>query len=150
MRRKRALAYISAHNVLTLATSGPDGVWAAALFYVNDEFDLYFLSAAHTRHARHLAQNPRVAATIQEDYAGWREIKGVQLEGNVHRLQPMERQAAIALYRQKFAFLREPGPEMEAALAAVAWYRLRPDLLFFVDNSRGFGHRDKVLPASPA
>ena len=38
-------------------------------------------------------------ATIQEDYSGWREIKGIQLE---------------------------------------------PTRLYFVDNSRGFGHRDEV------
>lgn len=145
MSRKQALNYISNHQVLTLATSGPDGVWAAAVFYVNDTFDFYFLSAGHTRHARHVARNPRVAATIQEDYAGWEEIKGIQMEGSVFLLSGVEESAAIALYRQKYRFLAEANAEMEAALDQVNWYHLLPERLYFIDNSRGLGHREQVL-----
>jgi len=29
----------------------------------------------------------------------------------------------------------------------VRWYRLEPQRLYFIDNSRGFGHRDEIEPA---
>ena len=145
MSRERALAYLQEHQVLTLATGGPDGVWAAAVFYVNDGFDLYFLSAGHTRHASHIAENPRVAGTIQEDYAGWQEIRGIQLEGTVSLLAGMKRKRAITLYWKKYPFLADAGEGIKAALAGVNWYWLVPEHVYFIDNSRGFGHRDQVL-----
>lgn len=140
----RARDYLRDHHVMTLATHGPEGLWAAAVFYANDGFQLYFLSAGHTRHARNIAAAPRVAATIQEDYADWSAIQGIQLEGTVRVLAGKERKAAVALYAVKFQFLRQPAAVIEAALARVNWYCLSPDRLYFVDNSRGFGHRDEI------
>lgn len=61
--KEKALAYLESHNVMTLATHGPEGLWAAAVFCVSDDFKLYFLSAPTTRHGRNLTENPRVAAT---------------------------------------------------------------------------------------
>ncbi|MBP6015084.1 MAG: pyridoxamine 5'-phosphate oxidase family protein [Candidatus Promineofilum sp.] len=140
----RARDYLRDHHVLTLATHGPEGVWAAAVFYANDGFQLYFLSAGHTRHAQNIAASPQVAATIQEDYADWTAIKGIQLEGTVRMLAGKEREAAIALYAKKFSFLTQPISVVESALMRVNWYCLSPARLYFVDNSRGFGHRDGI------
>ncbi len=144
--RNRALSYLEAHHVMTLATHGPEGLWAAAVFYASDGFQLYFLSAGHTRHARNMAASPRVAATIQEDYDDWSAIKGIQLEGTVRLLEGREREAALARYAGKFGFLRQPVAVVEAALLRVNWYCLSPDRLYLVDNSRGFGHRDEIEP----
>lgn len=142
--RQLVLAYLQRHRVMTLATYGPDGVWAAAVFYASDGFDLYFLSARHTRHAQNIVATPRIAATIQEDYTDWAAIQGIQLAGDVTRLTGRERLQAIALYQAKFAFLAQAPPPIKAAFEKVDWYRLRPYQLYFVDNSRGFGHRDEI------
>ena len=96
--RGRALAYVAGHHVMTLATNGPQGVWAAAVFYAHDGFRFVFLSAGHTRHARNIAATPEVAATIQSDYDDWTAIKGIQLEGTVEQLDGARRSAALALY----------------------------------------------------
>jgi len=148
---ERALAYLAAHNVATLATSDAEGPWAAAVFYVNDGYTLYFLSAPTTRHARHLAADSRVALTVQEDYARWQDIKGVQLEGRVTRLAGAEAEAAYARYAAKFPFTNAGAAAevLARALAKIAWYRLAPARLYFIDNSLGFGHRDELnLPVS--
>jgi uncharacterized protein YhbP (UPF0306 family) len=142
---RRARDYLVGHHVMTVATNGPEGLWAAAVFYANDGFQLYFLSAGHTRHARNMAASPQVAATIQEDYADWAAIKGIQLEGTVRPLAGQERDMAIALYAKKFSFLTQPVSVVEAALARVNWYCLSPSRLYFVDNGRGFGHRDEII-----
>lgn len=141
---RQAQDYLVGHNVMTLATHGPEGLWAAAVFYASDGFQLYFLSAGHTRHARNIAASPRVAATIQEDYADWTAIKGIQLEGAVRLLAGREREGAMALYAEKFDFLKQPIAVVEKALAGVNWYCLSPSRVYFVDNSRGFGHRDEI------
>lgn len=145
MSRDAALAYVENHQVLTLATSGADGVWAAAVFYASQMFDLFFLSAGHTRHAQHIVQNPRVAGTIQEDYAGWQEIKGIQLEGTVHLVEGEAVDEVVARYRRKYPFLAQADAKMEAALAQVKWYHLLPNRLYFIDNSQGLGHREQIL-----
>lgn len=142
--QEAALTYLRGHQVMTLATVGKDGVWATAVFYANDRFDLYFLSAGHTRHAQNFRHQPHIAATIQEDYKDWPEIKGIQLEGDVQQLGGEAREAAIALFLARYPFLAEAPPPLPTALTKVNWYRLRPTRFYFIDNSQGFGHRDEV------
>jgi uncharacterized protein YhbP (UPF0306 family) len=141
--RARALEYLAAHHVMTLATQGDNGAWAAAVFYAHDGFDLYFLSSPRSRHAGQILERPRAAAAIHEHYADWRAIRGIQLEGDAALLTGAEREAAIATYKERFPFVASAG-ELASAFARVAWFRLRPVRLFFIDNSQGFGHRDEV------
>jgi uncharacterized protein YhbP (UPF0306 family) len=144
----RALEYLASHRVVTLATNGPEGPWAAAVFYLNIGFDLVFLSSAKSRHAQNLAANPAVAGTVQEDYEDWREIKGVQLEGMAKRLQGDDAARAWALYGEKVPVAKPGGGgpgSIAAALDRVSWYRLEAKRAYFVDNAAGFGHRDQVL-----
>jgi uncharacterized protein YhbP (UPF0306 family) len=139
--------YLERHHVMTLATCGVDGPWAAAVFYVNAGSTLYFLSPASTRHCRNLAHDPRCAATIQEDYSDWPKIKGVQLEGRVHELHGDESRLARQRYGDKFPVvgrLAAAPAAIVAALAKVHWYSLQPERLHFIDNSRGFGHREQI------
>lgn len=142
---QQALTYLAEHRVMTLATTGPAGLWAAAVFYVNDGFTLYFLSAGHTRHAQNIAAQPRTAVTIQEDYADWQQIQGIQLEGLVTLLTDPARAEAITRYQAKFPFLARATPPLQRALQKVNWYQLIPDRFYFIDNNKGFGHRDEIL-----
>ncbi len=142
--RRSVLIYLKEHRVMTLATSGVDGPWAAAVFYANRGFNLYFISADHTRHVQDLAFNSRVAATIQKDYRNWPDIKGVQLEGLVAKLSGNERSRAIAQYKGKFPFIDSAGVQIQSAFKRISWFRLTPDRLYFIDNSRGLGHRDLI------
>lgn len=137
--------YLVAHHVMTLATQGGDGPWAAAVFYVPDGDGLIFLSSPSTRHCRDLALQPRCAATIQSDAQEWRSIKGIQLEGSVSEQHGDERARVQQIYGERFPFVR-PGSAPAAivlALARVRWYRLQIARLHFIDNSRGFGHRQQ-------
>ena len=149
--REQALAYLESHNVVTLATHGVQGPWAAALFYVSDGFNLYFLSAATTRHIVNLKTQPQVAATIQEDYTRWTDIRGIQLEGIARPVAVDEQAKVIGWYQQKFPIVGEQAPEEIArAMAKITWWRLTPERVYFIDNSRGLGHRDEVsLGLSP-
>ncbi|MCP4363193.1 MAG: pyridoxamine 5'-phosphate oxidase [Chloroflexi bacterium] len=143
--KNEALVYLDDHQVMTLATHGRMGLWAAAVFYVNDGFDFYFLSAGHTRHAQNIATQPQVAATIQEDYRDWQAIQGIQLEGEVRLVDGGLRDTAVSLYRHKYPFIARPKSQILMALKKVNWYRLKPEKLYFIDNQKGLGHRDLVI-----
>lgn len=145
--RDKVLTYLHNHNVMTLATSGPEGLWAAAVFYINDGFTFYFLSAPTSRHSRNIAAQPGVAATIQEDYKDWPEIKGIQLEGMARRIEGVERATAMARYGLKFPVvgnLAQAPAQIVKAMSKIAWYKVTPERLYFIDNSLGLGHRDEV------
>lgn len=137
--------YLAEHHVMTLATQGAEGPWAAALFYVRDGDDLIFLSSPSTRHCRDLALQPRCAATIQSDAGDWRSIRGIQIEGTASELHGDERSHAQQLYGDRFPFVRPgiaPAP-IALALGRVRWFRLRMSRLHFIDNLRGFGQRQQ-------
>lgn len=139
--------YLHAHHVATLATVGSEGVWASAVFYVNDGFKLYYLSAPTSRHCQNLAHSAHVAVTIQEDYAGWPDIKGVQIEGMASEITGTEEDRARKLYGQKYEIVGKVAQAPLAiakALSKVRWYKVVPTRLLFIDNSAGFGHRDEI------
>jgi uncharacterized protein YhbP (UPF0306 family) len=144
--RRQVERYLADHNVMTLATAGPRGPWAAAVFYASDGLLLHFVSAPGSRHGEDLARSPRAAAAVHEDYRAWEDVKGVQLEGTVTEVGPAELPRVRALYAGKFPMAGGPDtpPVLAAALAKVRWYVLSPDAVFFVDNAAGFGHRTRV------
>ena len=144
---QRVQAYLGGQHVMTLATGGDAGPWAAALFYVHEGFTLYFLSSPATRHCRNLAQRPRVSVTIQQDCSDWPQIKGVQLEGIASRITGKEEQRVRNLYGAKFPVvgkLAQAPAVIRDAFARVSWYQVVADRAYFVDNSAGFGHRDEI------
>lgn len=139
-------AYLANHYVMTLATCGPEGPWAAAVFYAWTGDDLLFLSAPHTRHALNLARDVRCAATIQDDTADWKAVKGIQLEGTVLRLDGAAATLARERYAERHALVSPKAaipPAIAEALAKIAWYRLVPTRMYFINNAKGFGHRDE-------
>jgi uncharacterized protein YhbP (UPF0306 family) len=149
----RILAFLSAHNTLTLATERDGKPWATALFYANDGFTLYFLSDRKTRHAAHLRNNPHVAATIQDDQRDWRAIQGVQLEGTCEEIaDPIESARVLVVYAGKFPFIgdlvRLPK-ELRAAMASARFHKITPSWVRLIDNTRGLGYKEEIHPEGP-
>ncbi len=144
--RQEVLDYLRSHHVMTLATFGAEGPAAAAVFYVSQGTKLYFLSAPKTRHCRNLMADPRVAVTIQEDYADWNAIKGIQIDAMVRELEGAERDEAKRLYGEKFPDVLDERPILSAlaqALRKVRWYELAARQIRFINNQKGLGHKDE-------
>jgi uncharacterized protein YhbP (UPF0306 family) len=140
-------AYLDEHHVMTLATHSADGPWAAAVFYVRLDHGLYFMSSPSSRHGRDLAADPRCAAAVQANETDWARIKGVQMQGRVSTIEGAEQARALLHYAARFPFIASPAAAPAAiavAMAKVRWYRLRIERLFFIDNSRGFGQRERI------
>jgi len=151
---ERALAveietFLSAHHVLTIATSAGDAVHAASLMYAHEDFMLYWVSDPSTRHSREIEANPRVAATIAPDYMDFRAIRGLQIAGTATRLiTPRAIERARGLMEERYAFFRElaRGPEaLRAASERASWYALESERVTLIDNTRGFGHKETLV-----
>lgn len=150
----RIISYLEAHNTMSLATVGMEQPHAAAVFYINRKLDLTFISSPASRHGENLATNTQVSATINEDYGDWNAIKGLQLEGDVQQLGRLSEHEDIgAAYVKKFPdvgdFFKDPDelPDLIAGkVAKVRFYKFQPSRIFYIDNSRGFGHREELVP----
>ena len=149
--REELLDYLATHNVMTIASSRGNVPWAAAVFYASAEFVLYFLSNPQSRHGTNIAENAQVSAAIHEDYHDWRQIRGIQLEGRAERLTSIRQQAEFwKVYQKKFPFVKEffrAGSLREmlsTKVTGIRLYRIVPSQVYYIDNSKGFGHREML------
>ena len=142
----RALRFLQEHHVATLATGNSADLWAAAVFYANDGFSLYFVSAPSSRHGQNLLQDPHVAVTIQEDYSDWTKIQGIQLAGRASEVAGPEAEHARTLFARKFPDLFRDSAlsALARAWAGVRWYKVVPNRCTFTDNTVRFGHRTEI------
>jgi uncharacterized protein YhbP (UPF0306 family) len=124
------------------------------VFYAVDEsLRLYFVSDPRTRHALQGTANPNVAATIHEHDQPWEGIRGVQIEGRLAIVPATDRPRVASLYLQRFPavdrLVNAPGTDTERLVgerfAAATFYSLSPGLVRFIDNRRGFGHREEFI-----
>ncbi len=151
--KKRILQYLASHHTLSLATVHDGEPHSATVFYVNIGFKLYFLSSPASRHGINLSRLVQVSATINEDYATWRLIKGIQLEGTVTKMGGLWENGHLAIAFTKkfpdvaefFSSPRQLGEKIMAKVKGVEFYELSPTRLFYIDNELGFGHREELL-----
>ena len=139
--KQQVVDYLKGHGAMTLATVTPDGVpLAHTVKYASDGATIYFVTMKSTRKAVDIEANPRVALTVDEDYADWMAIKGVQLEAAATILRdPADIEKAAGVYIGKYPFVADfpPNPEM-------VFVKVEPTRGFFLDYAKGFAHRDTV------
>lgn len=138
-------AFLHAHHVVSLATVADGAAHAASVMFAVDDFSLYWTSDPGTRHSLAIERNAHVAATVAPDYEDFRAIRGLQIAGLARRLKAASDTAhARELLRRRFPFLLELDAlpaALRAALDKAAYYRLDPDTITWIDNTRGFGNR---------
>ena len=141
--------YMDSCTTMTLACNSENQPWAAAVFYARDGLDLIFFSSRTSRHSNAFSENPKAAATIHGDYHGWKEIKGLQMEGQVEPITGKSaRGRALSVYLKRYPFVREffSSPLSVAAgmakkMAKIELYLFRPQRILYVNNEAGFGTR---------
>ena len=83
--RRKILALLDQHRVMTLATLRADG-WpqATTVGYVNEGFTLYFLCGLNSQKASNLARDNRVSLTIDHDTDQVMAITGLSMAAHAH------------------------------------------------------------------
>ena len=144
---------LAANNTMTIATSGPEGPWAATVFFVSDdEFNLYFVSDTRTRHGQDMAASAEVSVAVDGDCASWSDVRGLQLVGTAGLMEGEGREQALALFMNKFPEIRalneNPDGESERIIAdrltGSPFYRIRPRWIRLIDNAKGFGFKREL------
>ena len=135
-------AFLKKHTTLTIATVDREA-WpqAASVFYTSDAaLNVYWVSGEKSRHSQNLERVSRIAVTIHNETWDWRDIHGVQIDGQARRvIDPDETDRAWALFRDKFPFTAEFTDQ----IARSSFYVLKPQWLRLIDNSKYFGHREE-------
>ena len=133
--------FMENHNTMTLATQGMDGTGAAAVFYttIKKSTSLVFVSNPESEHIKNLEINKMCAATIQDDGLEWKEIKGLQLKGEINQAK----EKYWENYLRKYPYIRT-DEELSKALEKVNLYEFRITWARLIDNTKGFGNRTEV------
>ena len=106
---ERVFALLERETTPVLATTSDEGTpIATPLFYYPDaDGILYWLSSPDSRHSRNLIARPRVAVAVFAQVTGWKEIRGVQMEGAATTVSDAAtREAILVQYRRRFARAR--------------------------------------------
>lgn len=142
-RLEQIATLLREESTLALATADEHGeACIAPLFYICDEnLCLYWLSPADSLHGENLKRTPRAAATVYRHAESWKDIRGVQIRGNVSTItETSQRRALIKTYCERFQL----GPVFALAISQSMLYVLRPDFFRYIDNSRAFKHKFEI------
>lgn len=150
--RALALRLVEKQNTMTLCTCMDDTPWAAPVYYVNQDFLFYFFSDPKSRHIAESQAAGKAAAAVFCESNAWREIRGVQMSGEINRLRPsFESLRALRAYLTKFSFTKEffeSGEPLDlegfSKRFQVRFYRFKPDLVFYLDNRIRFSFRSEI------
>jgi len=133
--------YLENHRYLTLATVSSNGApMAATVSYANNGTTIFFSTGKTTNKFKNITKNPNIALTVDEDYDNWGEIQGVQLMGKALLL---EESSDIDMAKKTLGCKFPQMAHMPKNID-FAFFKIEPTTAYFLDNSKGFGHRDKV------
>jgi PPOX class probable F420-dependent enzyme len=143
--RRKILALMDQHRIMTIATLRPDG-WpqATTVGYANEGLSLYFLCAPDGQKAANLARDDRVSLTIDRDTPQVMEITGLSMAARAQVVtDPAEAEKALRLLMQKYP-QQNSIPLPMPTPADVRIFRVTPMVISVLDYSKGFAHTDLV------
>ena len=143
--RRKVLALMDQHRIMTIATLRPDG-WpqATTVGYANEGLTLYFLCGPESQKAANLQRDDRVSLTIDHDTPQVMEITGLSMAAHAHALAgTAEADKVLRLLMLKYpeqASIPLPMPTP----ADVRIFRVTPIVISVLDYTKGFAHTDLV------
>lgn len=144
--KKKILALLDQHRIMTIATIRPDG-WpqATTVGYASEGLTLYFLCGPDSQKAKNLARDDRVSLTIDHDTAQVMEITGLSMAAHAKAVtDPAEANRILQLLFSKYSEQKSlplplPTPQ------DIRVFRVTPTVISVLDYTKGFGHTDLVI-----
>lgn len=134
--------YIESHSVCSIAVSDGDSPGAHSVYYVSNGFNIYFGSDPASQKIHILRTNPAISLTIDEHYADWKRIKGIQLFGRANLSDETNASLLQKMFSKKFPHINDIGgiPNHHVFVEVV------PEKIYFLDFSKNFGHKSVFYP----
>ena len=107
LTKTQILDFLKQHQLMTIATQGPEHPWIASVYYSFDnDLNLYFLSNPKTLHCTHIHHNHQVAVSIADSHQKASDLKkGLQIYGHAKQItQAKLIQHAIRHWKQALNF----------------------------------------------
>ena len=144
--KRKILALLDQHRIMTVATLRPDG-WpqATTVGYVNEGLTLYFLCGVDSQKAKNLAHDDRLSLTIDHDTTDLMTITGLSIAARAQAVNDRaEAEKVLRMLPLKYPEARPlpmkmPGPD------EVRLFRVTPSVISVLDYTKGFGHTDLVI-----
>ena len=143
--RRKILALLDEHRIMTVATLRPDG-WpqATTVGYVNEGLTLYFLCGLDSQKARNIARDNRISLTIDHDTADLMAITGLSMAAYAYPVEDRaEAEKVLRMLPAKYPD-SPPLPFEMPTPDQVRLFRVTPVVISVLDYSKGFGHTDIV------
>ena len=144
--RRKILAILDQHRIMTIATLRPDG-WpqATTVGYASEGLTLYFLCGLDSQKAQNLARDDRVSLTIDHDTSQVMEIAGLSMAGHAQAIEdPREAEKVLRLLMQKYPKQESAALPAMPKPSEVRMFRVTPTVISVLDYTKGFGHADLV------
>jgi general stress protein 26 len=146
--KSKILEVLRSHHTMALATIRPDGYpQATTVYYIHDEFNLYFAVDAASQKVGNIKLNNKVSVAIASEDQDFYKLRGFSMSGIATRVVD-ERKAeelSLRLFRA-FPQSKRFVPEDPKQLVV---FEVRPVAISLVDYTSGFGKTHLVeLPSS--
>ena len=142
--RRKILALLDQHRIMTIATLRPDG-WpqATTVGYANEGLTLYFLCGSESQKAANLALDDRVSLTIDHDTSDLMAITGLSMAARAQAVvDRAEAEKILRMLMLKYPEVTLPGPMPSPEEVRI--FRVTPTVISVLDYSKGFAHTDLV------
>jgi uncharacterized protein len=143
-RLSAVLALLRGQSTMTLSTCDDAG-WPQAtplFYYVDDDLGLHWYSAAHSAHSKHILRERRVSVAVSVPTEQWREIRGVQMRGEVSMITGQARNTINGLFCARF----DLGATFRLVMMQSRLFRFQPSWIRYLDNTKGLGYKFEINP----
>ena len=131
---------------MTIATCDSEGPWSAPVYYLFTGHWFYFFSNQDARHIKK-AKNQVSSASIFRDDPCFSNLQGIQMSGYIQKASLDAKALAIAKkYCTRFKIKVDDLGILDffSLKFHASLYRFEPDIIYYMDNTRGFGNRERI------
>jgi len=137
---------IDTSKVMSIAVGSNGTAWSSPVYYLFDDKGFYFFSNPESRHIK-LSKNGLASASIFRDDADMKKLAGIQMSGTILNSPLNARSVRVAKKYCAHFKISENVMDILGFFASkfhASLYCFEPEMVYYMDNSKGFGSREKV------
>ena len=126
-------------DIVAVGCVDPQGLPYVANLYVaaDEQLRFYFVSDPTAWHSKCIQRVPTISLAGHAPIRMWQQVRGIQVQGECHALPESQRDAAWAIYLDRFPHMQEIAEHIRA----MTFYCITPSKIRWIDNSVHFGYQ---------